>query len=68
MTRMMDALVEETGTNDVMFTMVINDQLKQILEGFEEDTLFHERICEEMTVMKGEWRVKKMGQQGGRAE
>ena len=52
---MMNQLVEHTGTNHVKFTMVVNDNLKKVLNGFEEKKEMHEELGEQMTVLEGEW-------------
>jgi len=52
---LMDFVVAEHGTNSVKFTMVVNDALKQALDGFEEKEEYHENIEEEATVLEGVW-------------
>ncbi|PSQ69114.1 MAG: hypothetical protein BRD29_02325 [Bacteroidetes bacterium QH_2_67_10] len=52
---MMDTVTEELEAFDIKFTMVINDNLKETLHGFEEKTEFFEPLGEEMTVLEGRW-------------
>lgn len=52
---MMNAVTQELETNQVLFTMVINENLINVLEGFEKDTIYWDRLGEEMTVLRGEW-------------
>jgi len=56
MKRMLDALVEYVGTNQLRFTMVVNDNLKEKLHGFEEQQFYWDKLGEEMTVLVGEWK------------
>lgn len=51
----MDEIVEEFETKQIKFTMVINDNLQKVLNGFEEKTEYHEALNEKMTVLEGEW-------------
>lgn len=53
--RMMNAVTQKLEAYNIIFTMVINDNLKQALHGFEEDSMYWEKLGEEMTVLKGEW-------------
>lgn len=52
---LMDALVEELGTNKIKFTMVINDNLQEVLNGFEEKEEYYEAFDEYGKVLVGEW-------------
>jgi len=52
---LMNFVVAEQGTNQIKFTMVVNDALKKALDGFEEKKEFHDNIGEEATVLEGEW-------------
>lgn len=53
--QLMNQATAELGTSDIVFTMVVNDQLKKSLHGFEEDTIIHQKLDEEMTILRGEW-------------
>ena len=53
--KMMDAIVKELNTNRIKFTMVINDSLMEVLEGFKAKKEFHNNVGEMGTVLVGEW-------------
>jgi len=52
---LMNFVVAEHGTNDIKFTMVVNDALKEALHGFEEKQEFHDNMGEKATVLVGTW-------------
>jgi len=52
----MDYLVNRFKTDKIKFTMVINDNLKKVLNGFTEKKEPHEGFNEEMTVLVGRWK------------
>ncbi len=56
---LMNFVVAEHGTNQIKFTMVVNDALKQALDGFEEKQEYHENVKEMGTVLEGEWREEE---------
>lgn len=53
---LMNETVEELGTNDIVFTMVVNKQLEKSLKGFEKDSVMHEALGEKVRVLRGEWK------------
>jgi len=55
--RMMDFVTRELEAFNIMFTMVVNDNLKEALNGFSEEKMYWDKLGEEMTVLKGEWEV-----------
>ena len=56
--RMMDAAVSKFGMRHVMFTMVLNDNLKQVLKGFKEGKLWFEPCEEYMDTLEGDWECR----------
>jgi len=52
---LMDAVVQELKTNDIVFTMVISKELQESLEDFEKDTVMHEAMGEKVPILRGEW-------------
>jgi len=55
MKALVDAVVAELGNNSLCFTNVINSQLKDALDGFEEEQEYAEQYGEYVTVLRGEW-------------
>jgi len=52
---MMDFIVQKFGTRNIQFTMIVNDNLKEVLEGFEEKKVMHKGLNEQMAVLDGKW-------------
>lgn len=54
---MMDAVVQEFGINEIKFTMIINENLENVLKGFEKKKEFHSNIGKKAPVLVGTWYV-----------
>jgi len=55
--RMLNTVVQKTRKDNITFTMVINDNLKQVLHGFKEGQVWFEPCKEYITVLEGVWRI-----------
>ena len=52
---MMNTVVKNTSTNKICFTMVINDNLANVLKGFKWTKHFHDGLKEDVDCLEGEW-------------
>jgi len=56
--RMMNYLVEKTGKSNVLFTMVVNNNLMQVLKGFKPEKMYFKPLGEWMTCLRGIWKAE----------
>jgi hypothetical protein len=57
--KMMNKVTEELATTHIKFTMVVNEDLINSLQGFTQKTEIHEELGDEVTVLEGEWKPEK---------